>query len=370
MPLPIRGASRGRVVFVLMLLSVTLITVSVRGNSTLEGARSTSRDWFSPVRDAFGKVFHPFENVWHGVRDYDKLRQDYLALKDQVSRNEGVSIEAETQVKELNELRAQFGLLPCSAIPKKLAEVVGRPATNYESSVEVNKGKDDGLVTGMPAVTPAGLVGRVGQTSSTHSFVQLLYDPTVHFSVNILGTANISKTPQQILDESAAASGGITTTSTTVAGDAATTTTAPEGGDGTPASTATASPTTTVPPTTTTTILVATELGDLHGNGRGKPITVDFLRGVQNVKVGDPVVTAGNDSSLAPPCIPVGRVKSVSAKKGSSQLEVVVEPVADIDRLGLVTVVLYNPARRPPSPTPSVATTAPAPPAASTPPST
>jgi cell shape-determining protein MreC len=63
-------------------------------------------------------------------------------------------------------------------------------------------------------------------------------------------------------------------------------------------------------------------------------------------------------------------VKSVSAKKGSSQLEVVVEPVADIDRLGLVTVVLYNPARRPPSPTPSVATTAPAPPAASTPPST
>ncbi len=370
MPLPIRGASRGRVVFVLLLLSVTLITISVRGNATLEGARSTSRDWFSPVRDAFGKVFHPFENVWHGVRDYDKLRQDYLALKDQVSRNEGVSIEAETQVKELNELRAQFGLLPCSAIPKKLAEVVGRPATNYESSVEINKGSDDGLVTGMPAVTPAGLVGRVGQVSSTHAFVQLLYDPTVHFSVNILGTANTSKTPQEILDASASAGGGIATTSTTVAGDAPTTTTASQEGDGTPGPTTTVAPTTTVPPTTTTTILVATELGDLHGNGRGKPITVDFLRGVQNVRVGDPVVTAGNDSSLAPPCIPIGRVKSVSAKKGSSQLEVVVEPVADLDRLGLVTVVLYNPARRPPPPAPATPTTAPAPPATSSPPPT
>ena len=369
MPLPIRGASRGRVVFVLLLLSVTLITVSVRGNSTLEGARSTSRDWFSPVRDAFGKVFHPFENVWHGVRDYDKLRQDYLALKDQVSRNEGVSIEAETQVKELNELRAQFGLLPCSAIPKKLAEVVGRPATNYESSVEINKGTDDGLVTGMPAVTPAGLVGRVGQKSSTHAFVQLLSDPTVHFSVNILGTANTNKTPQEILDASAQAGGGITTTSTTIAGDAPTTTIAPEEGDGAPGSTTTVAPTTTVPPTTTTTILVATELGDLHGNGRGKPITIDFLRGVQNVRVGDPVVTAGNDSSLAPPCIPVGRVKSVSAKKGSSQLEVVVEPVADIERLGLVTIVLYNPARRPPSEV-TAPTTASVAPVTSSPPST
>ena len=370
MPLPIRGASRGRVVFVLILLSVTLITISVRGSSTLESARSTSRDWFSPVRDAFGKVFHPFENVWHGVRDYDKLRQDYLALKDQVSRNEGVSIEAETQVKELNELRAQFGLLPCSAIPKKLAEVVGRPATNYESSVEINKGTDDGLVTGMPAVTPAGLVGRVGQASSTHAFVQLLYDPTVHFAVNILGTANASKTPQEILDASAAAGGGITTTSTTLAGDAPTTTTADQG-DGTLAPATTVAPTTTVPPTTSTTILVATELGDLHGNGRGKPITADFLRGVQNVRVGDPVVTAGNDSSLAPSCIPIGRVKSVSAKKGSSQLEVIVEPVADLDRLGLVTVVLYNPARRPPpSPTPTTPTTAPAAPVTSSPPTT
>ncbi len=369
MPLPIRGASRGRVVFVLILLSVTLITVSVRGNSTLEGARSTSRDLFSPVRDAFGKVFHPFENVWHGVRDYDKLRQDYLALKDQVSRNEGVSIEAETQVKELNELRAQFGLLPCSAIPKKLAEVVGRPATNYESSVEINKGADDGLVTGMPAVTPAGLVGRVGQKSSTHAFVQLLYDPTVHFSVNILGTANTSKTPQEILDASAQAGGGITTTSTTVAGDTPTTTTAPAESDGNAAPTTTVVPTTTVPARTTTTTLVATELGDLHGNGRGKPITIDFLRGVQNVRVGDPVVTAGNDSSLAPPCIPVGRVKSVSAKKGSSQLEVVVEPVADIDRLGLLTIVLYNPARRPP-PEVTAPTTAPAAPVTTSPPTT
>ncbi len=369
MPLPIRGASRGRVVFVLILLSVTLITVSVRGNSTLEGARSTSRDWFSPVRDAFGKVFHPFENVWHGVRDYDKLRQDYLALKDQVSRNEGVSIEAETQVKELNELRAQFGLLPCSAIPKKLAEVVGRPATNYESSVEINKGEDDGLVTGMPAVTPAGLVGRVGQKSSTHAFVQLLYDPTVHFSVNILGTANASKTPQEILDASAQAGGGIVTTTTTVPGEGSTTT-APAEGDSNAEPTTTVAPTTTVPATTTTTTLVATELGDLHGNGRGKPITIDFLRGVQNVRVGDPVVTAGNDSSLAPPCIPVGRVKSVSAKKGSSQLEVVVDPVADIDRLGLVTIVLYNPARRPPSPSPTAPTTLPAAPVTSSPPST
>jgi cell shape-determining protein MreC len=351
MPLPIRGASRGRVVFVLLLLSVTLITISVRGSAQIDGARSTSRDWFSPVRDTFGKVFRPFENVWHGVRDYDKLRQDYLALKDQVSRDQGVAIEAETQVKENNELRAQFGLFPCSAIPRKTAEVVGRPATNYEASLEINIGSDDGVKRGMPVVTPAGLVGRIGEVSANHAFVQLMFDTTFFAEVNVLGTANASKTPKQILEEAALKQGGIVslTTTTTIAGQpTATTTTAPPGeGEGNPTEppTTVAAPTTTVGPTTTTT-LVTNERGLVRGNGRGKPLTVEFTRGVENVRAGDPVATAGSDASLFPSCIPVGRVKSVTPKKGSNELEVVVEPVADLDRIGLVSVILYDPERR------------------------
>jgi cell shape-determining protein MreC len=344
MPLPIRGASRGRVVFVLLLLSVTLITISVRGNAQIEGARSTSRDWFSPVRDVFGKVFRPFENVWHGVRDYDKLRQDYLALKDQVSRDQGVAIEAETQVKENNELRAQFGLFPCSAIPRKTAEVVGRPATNYESSVEINIGSDDGVKRGMPVVTPAGLVGRIGEVSANHAFVQLMFDTTFFAEVNVLGTANSSKTPKQILEEAALKEGGIVVTTTTIPGQptkSTPTTTAGEGdgsqtGAPVDSTTTVAETTTTLGPTTTTT-LVTNERGVVRGNGRGKPPTLEFTRGVENVRAGDPVATAGSDASLFPSCIPVGRVKSVTPKKGSSELEVVVEPVADL---------LYDPERR------------------------
>jgi cell shape-determining protein MreC len=359
MPLPIRGASRGRVVFVLLLLSVTLITISVRGNAQIDGARSTSRDWFSPVRDVFGKVFRPFENVWHGVRDYDKLRQDYLALKDQVSRDQGVAIEAETQVKENNELRAQFGLFPCSAIPRKTAEVVGRPATNYESSLEINIGSDDGVKRGMPVVTPAGLVGRIGEVSANHAFVQLMFDNTFFAEVNVLGTANSSKTPKQILEEAALKEGGIKSGSTTTAVVLTqTTTTAPATDPAAEAPTTVAETTTTVGPTTTTT-LVTNERGVVRGNGRGKPPTLEFTRGVENVRAGDPVATAGSDASLFPSCIPVGRVKSVAPKKGSSELEVVVEPVADLDRIGLVSVILYDPERRV-----STSTTAPsAPPA-------
>ena len=351
MPFPIRGGSRGKVLFVMVLLAVTLITIDVRGNSAVDGVRSTSRDWFSPVRDTFGKIFHPFENLWHGVRDYDNLRRDYLVLKDEVSRNQGVSIDAEVQVRELNDLRAQNGLLPCSAITKMLAEVVGRPATNYESALEINRGSLDGLRQGMPVITPAGLVGSVGKVSEHHAFVQLLFDPSVQVAVNILGTANLNKTPQEVLENNTRINGGILVPSTTTLGPNVSTTTTtsppvdPNTGEIVVPTTTTVAPTTTLPPTTTTTILVPIELGIMHGNGRDKPITVDNIRGV---KVGDPIVTSGSDASLMPGCIPVGRVKSVAVRKGSSQLDVVVEPVADLDRIGLVTVMLWDPERRPP----------------------
>ena len=345
MPLPIRG-SRRRVVAVLILLAVTLITLDVRGNSSLDQARSSSRDVFSPIRSVGRAVFRPFENVWHGIRDYDRLRKDYETLRDAETRNQGASIEAETQIQELNSLRAQFGLLPCSSIPRAWAEVVGRPATNYEASLEINRGSDDGLKEGMPVITPAGLIGRVGKVSSTHAFVNLLFDPTVHVSVNVLGTAHVAKSAADLLAESAAAAGGITTTTTTIAGIPTSPTEAPfQDPTGSTTSVA-ATTTTTLPPTTTTTILVANEQGDLHGNGRDKPLTMDFTHGIDNVRVGDPVATAGNDQSLFPACIPVGRVKSVEPRKGSSQLTVVVEPVADLNRVSIVSIILYDPSRR------------------------
>jgi cell shape-determining protein MreC len=345
--------SRGRFVAILTLFCVSVILLDSRGSPALDRFRNSSREWFSPVRTAGRTVFRPFENVWHGIRDYDDLRREYEALRDAETRNQGVTIEAEARVQAYNELRALMGLLPCSSIPRTTAEVVGQPATNYERSLEINRGSDDGIVSGNPVVTPAGLIGRVGKVSRSHAFVQLLDDPTVYVTVNIVGTANYPKTPAEILAASAVAGGGIfppTTTTTTTIDPLTTTTVA--GTDRPSVFDPAAAPvegavTTTVPPTTTTTMAPApTEQGGLHGNGRGKPLTVDFVRGMENVRVGDTVVTAGADASLFPGCIPVGRVSSVAARKGSSQLVVEVDPVADLDRVGLVTVILYDPSRR------------------------
>ena len=84
----------------------------------------------------------------------------------------------------------------------------------------------------------------------------------------------------------------------------------------------------------------------MTGVGPGKPLKIDWLKGGGVVRVNDLVITAGDDQSLFPGCIPVGKVGSVTPRVGSSLVDVSIEPVADLDRLSFVTVLLYDPSTR------------------------
>ena len=58
---------------------------------------------------------------------------------------------------------------------------------------------------------------------------------------------------------------------------------------------------------------------------------------------GEVVVTSGLQQSIFPPSIPVGRVKSASAKPGALQQDVRVDPVVDLRRLQFVRVLRWQP---------------------------
>lgn len=313
----------------MVLLAVTFVTLDNRQNSFVAGIRSTARELFNPVGKLARGAFRPVENTWDGIRDYSRLKRDFEELQDQVGAYEGTSIAAEAQIRDYEELLATNGQIPCSAWPRSLAQVVGRPATNYDLQVEINIGSKLGIATGMPVFTPYGLVGRIGQVSESRSFVRLLYDPNINVGVNIIAP------PSRIAPT--------TTTTTTTIAVIPDTTLAEED----PLTSTTTSSTTTTTTTTTTIapLPVPVEHGNLRGQGPDQPLKVEWLssRGGDKVRVGDNVRTAGDDQSLFPGCIPVGKVTGVETRKGSSQLDVTVEPSANLDRLNFVWVMVYLP---------------------------
>jgi cell shape-determining protein MreC len=357
---PVSG-SRRRTFFIAILLSITLITLDTRGNPAIDKVRSVARDAFSPFQGAARAVFRPFEKTWNGIRDYDRLKRDYERAREQADANAAASIEAEARLREYADLRVERELPTCSTLPRKFADVIGRPATNYESALEISRGSRDGLLEGMPVITSGGLIGRVGKVSETRAFIKLLWEPDVQVQVQISASAGLPKDTPGILAEGPT-NNGTTPGSTTSAPTTTTTTTLPDGEIAPNIDPIFADPsvqeqvrdqqnppTTPAPvpgaPTTTTTTIATPpiEFGLMQGNGPGELLSVTLIKSGAPIRVGDPVSTVWNRSSLFPGCLPVGRVASVSPRKGTGELDVKVAPRADLSRISFVTVVLWAP---------------------------
>ena len=85
------------------------------------------------------------------------------------------------------------------------------------------------------------------------------------------------------------------------------------------------------------------DVGVAHGAGSRQALGVDLIDVATKVSRGEVVVTSGLQQSIFPPSIPVGRVKSASAKPGALQQDVRVDPVVDLRRLQFVRVLRWQP---------------------------
>lgn len=86
------------------------------------------------------------------------------------------------------------------------------------------------------------------------------------------------------------------------------------------------------------------ELGTARGQGRDEPLVVDtnIEPGVE-IPEGTGLVTSGVDRSAYPDAIPVARVVSTREGAGGLSLELVAEPLVDVDRLSYVNILLWEP---------------------------
>lgn len=367
------SVGRKRMMLALLLTSVLLLTIDLRGNAVVDGVREGFSRVLGPVQSATGVVTNPLVRVWNGIVHYDDLERENLALQEQVDRLIGTQAAAQAMVIEGQELRALYSLPSLSGIDTVVAEVVGRSANNIDQVIEINQGSRAGIEIGMAVVNQAGLVGKVTDVSLNSARVMLVTDPqyTVLAKITSSGgayacgsdaTDPVSTTPSGLTPEGldAATSTTSPTTSTTAPspqstgpnGLPITDTTLPGGGRAEPNDAASTDPEVddSVPgrSTTTTTVpeIVEKEYGALEGRGRRLLPQVRFVAdspSLAELQVGDAVSTAGGSTSLAPTGIPIGCVINRADRPGSGGPLLDVQLHADLGRLNYVRVVLYKP---------------------------
>jgi rod shape-determining protein MreC len=183
-----RRPSRTRfILLVLVLTSITLVTLDSRsgGHGWTGSLRGKVQDAFAPVQDATHSVLRPVGDFFTGVVHYGDLKQENARLRDQLAKARSQQLQAADAQRELELLLDQQHLSFVGNTPSVAAEVVDTSSSNFEESIQINRGKNAGVAVNMPVVTGGGLVGRVASVSATRATVLLVTDPTFGVGVRL-----------------------------------------------------------------------------------------------------------------------------------------------------------------------------------------
>jgi rod shape-determining protein MreC len=184
-----RSAPRRRSVLVLLVLtSLTLITVDVRGGDggPLRALKDASADLFAPAQEAVDDALAPVADWFDGVVSAGDLRAENRRLRRRLEALEGRAARSRAALAENRQLRALARLPFLEDVPAVVAEVVAGAPGNFEATLVVNKGRADGVTPGMPVVTGAGLVGRISDASRRRATVLLITDRTSGVAVRLV----------------------------------------------------------------------------------------------------------------------------------------------------------------------------------------
>jgi rod shape-determining protein MreC len=166
----------GRSSFVLLaLVSATMIVIG--SSSPFQGVRNATSGLLQPFK-AFGDtIAAPFSGVSGAVADRNRLRRENEDLRERLVEAQSHIAVADDALRERREVLALNGLESVTGLKAVSARVAASAFDNFESSIEIDRGTDDGVEVGMPVAAGLGLVGTVTVVTPGAARVRLFTDP-------------------------------------------------------------------------------------------------------------------------------------------------------------------------------------------------
>jgi rod shape-determining protein MreC len=271
---------RRAVLAVLVGLSIIMLT-GYFGESTggpLHRFQGGIQTILSPIESGASIAFKPIRNLAGWFGDVFDAKGQNKDLKKQLAGTRQQLVAAQAASRDDLQLRKQLGLdtqLGIGSGDRVQARVLWKSPTAWYSTIQIDKGRGDGIKRNQPVITGDGLVGKVTSVNGGTATITLITDSSSNVSAQI----------------------------------------EPDGANG----------------------IVQASLGDpndmrLNFIQKGHPVKVG-----QNVATSG--FASGKLDSIYPRGIPIGRVSKVSSNELELYRQVHLKPFADFRRLDYVQVV-------------------------------
>lgn len=153
---------------------ISLLMISSPENKQLATVRFLTTSVFYPLQFVIDKATN-ISNIYEENR---RLRQDVVALSSRVAA-------FQEQASENDRLRGMLNLAQNFSYDFVPVRVVAHDPSDFNRSIVINAGKNQGVHQWMPVIGEKGVVGKVVQSMGGLSLVQLVRDPANRTSVMI-----------------------------------------------------------------------------------------------------------------------------------------------------------------------------------------
>lgn len=179
----VRSRARSTRLLVVALVSISLVTITVDyregDDGPLASIGNAALTVISPLQEVVSKVTHPIGNFFSTLFRLPSIRHERDVLRERVDALETQLSETTAEQDRLAELEALFGLRESLGpeVKTTAAQVIANGVSNFEWTIEIDKGSSDGIARDMPVISSGGLVGHIVQVGANSSRVQLIIDP-------------------------------------------------------------------------------------------------------------------------------------------------------------------------------------------------
>src|SRR5207248_11609957 len=124
-----------------------LLTLDERGDGSevFTKVKGWTTDTIAPVQSAVSDTLRPVGDFFAGAVHYGDLKKENARLRNELQARSGDQQRAQDVLRENRAMKDQQKLDFVGDIPTVSAEVVATTASNFDLTVEIDRGTNDGI---------------------------------------------------------------------------------------------------------------------------------------------------------------------------------------------------------------------------------
>ncbi len=187
------GENRSRLLLItLIVTSLFLITLDLRGIGVIDGVRKGTQGAFAPIQNFGATITLPVRNFFSDVTQLGRKQSQIKKLQDE---NEALRLQLLDRASadaELEQLKSVLDLAGTAKFKVVAAKVISQGATtSFTQTITIDAGTKDGIRDNMTVISGLGLVGVVKIAYDNSSLVELASDPGFKIGARVAGTQQI-----------------------------------------------------------------------------------------------------------------------------------------------------------------------------------